>query len=1097
MKRLITSLFLSAKVRKSCLILFAVLLASHSWAQPICNATFVYYSNHNPDSIHFYPTGGSTSGSHYYWTFGDGDTSTSQTPWHYYASAGIYYACLTVTDSTSNGSCTNTNCDSVSVNMPPICNAHFTFVPSTHNSDSVLFSSASNPASSQYGWNFGDGGNSSAANPWHFYSSAGTYYVCHEVNDSTANGTCHDVWCDSVHITGNPPNCNANFSYYASNTNPDSVHFYPTGSNASGTHYYWYFGDGDSSTAQYPWHLYASAGTYYACLVVRDSTPNGTCHETHCDSVQVGPPPHPICNSHFSFYLNTHNTDSVHFYPTYANPTGTQYYWTFGDGNSSMDQYPWHLYADSGMYYVCLTVSDSTANGSCTETHCDSVHVVALPPPPPPICNAHFYHYSSVHNLDSVHFYPPTNPTGSHYYWTFGDGTNSTNQDPWHLYATTGTYYACLTVTDSTSSGTCSDTWCDSIHVTAPPPPVCNAYFTYYFNTHNTDSAHFISPSNPTGTQYYWNFGDGHTSTDPYPWHLYATTGTYYVCLTVTDSTSNGTCTQTHCDSVHLSSPPPPVCNAHFYHYSLTNNADSVHFYSASNPTGTHYYWTFGDGNTSTDQYPWHLYASAGVYYVCLTVSDSTASGTCHDTQCDSIRVNLNPPPVCNALFHFYFSPHNPDSAHFYPANNLSGAHYFWTFGDGNTSTDQYPWHLYASAGTYYVCLTVTDSTASGSCTDTHCDSVHVNVQPPPVCNAHFYHYSINNPDSVHFYPSTNAAGTHYYWSFGDGDTSTAQYPWHFYATTGTYFVCLTVSDSTASGTCHTDWCDSVHVAAPPPPVCNAQFGYYNSSHNLDSIHFYLSSAPSAGSQFYWTFGDGGTSTNQDPWHLYATTGTYYVCLTVSDSTASGSCTSTWCDSIQILPPPPPPSCDAHFAHYSGSNQDSVHFYPTGNNAAGTHYLWMFGDGTYSTNQYPWHFYSYSGTFTVCLNVTDSNASGQCHETWCDTLFAPQPMPRPYIDPSVYYIPVNENDASRLSSQQPAPVVNVYMKDYITISLQNLVKPVNVRFFDSVGRQIYQVDGVVDGTYNLSNISIRQGLYYYDVNDDSQTISKGKLIIVQ
>src|ERR1044071_5129692 len=63
-----------------------------------------------------------------------------------------------------------------------------------------------------------------------------------------------------------------------------------------------------------------------------------------------------------------------------------------------------------------------------------------------------------------------------------------------------------------------------------------------------------------------------------------------------------------------------PVCNAYFGHSYNTNNTDSVHFYPAVNPTGSHYSWTFGDGSSSSDQYPWHYYTTSGTYYVCLTV---------------------------------------------------------------------------------------------------------------------------------------------------------------------------------------------------------------------------------------------------------------------------------------------------------------------------------------------------------------------------------------------------------------------------------------------------------------------------------------------
>ena len=137
---------------------------------------------------------------------------------------------------------------------------------------------------------------------------------------------------------------------------------------------------------------------------------------------------------------------------------------------------------------------------------------------------------------------------------------------------------------------------------------------------------------------------------------------------------------------------------------------------------------------------------------------------------------------ACYAHFNHY-STHNPDSVHFYPTGTTA-THYYWTFGDGTTSTSHDPWHFYLHPGVYFTCLTIVDS-AGVTC---HwCDSIHVGNPPPPVCNAHFNHYSTHNPDSVHFYP-TGTAATHYYWTFGDGTTSTSRDPWHFYLHPGVYF---------------------------------------------------------------------------------------------------------------------------------------------------------------------------------------------------------------------------------------------------------------------------------------------------------------------
>jgi PKD repeat protein len=168
------------------------------------------------------------------------------------------------------------------------------------------------------------------------------------------------------------------------------------------------------------------------------------------------------------------HADSVHFFPV-STTVYKRYQWTFGDGTGSDLRNPWHHYAAPGVYYVCLTVRDTTSGGTCVDTWCDSVYVVT---PAPPVCNAHFAHYSLTGSPDSVHFYPQTNSTHAHYHWTFGDNTSSTNHDPWHLYQSPGTYIVCLTVTDTTSAGTCIDVQCDTliipVHITVYPNPVTN-----------------------------------------------------------------------------------------------------------------------------------------------------------------------------------------------------------------------------------------------------------------------------------------------------------------------------------------------------------------------------------------------------------------------------------------------------------------------------------------------------------------------------------------------------------------------------------------------------------------------------------------------
>jgi len=247
-------------------------------------------------------------------------------------------------------------------------------------------------------------------------------------------------------------------------------------------------------------------------------------------------------------------------------------------------------------------------------------------------------------------------------------------------------------------------------------------------------------------------------------------------------------------------------------------------------------------------------------------------------------------------------------------------------------------------------------------------------------CNADFQHWQQFGSDTVNFYNAMNSASATYAWTFGDGGTSSAANPVYAYASPGTYYVCLTVTDSTFFGTCTDTHCDSVMVMGPPPPpTCNANFTWqsnFNGGICFDAAH------NAFGSHYSWTFGDGGTSTQMDPCHAYASQGTYYVCLTVVDTNVSGNCTSTQCDSVTVGAPPPP-VCNAHFNHYSFNG--GVFFAPAPN-AAGTYYSWTFGDGGTSTLRNPHYTYASPGTYWVCLTVADTNSSGNCTDSFCDSV---------------------------------------------------------------------------------------------------------------
>lgn len=161
-------------------------------------------------------------------------------------------------------------------------------------------------------------------------------------------------------------------------------------------------------------------------------------------------------------------------------------------------------------------------------------------------------------------------------------------------------------------------------------PDTCFADFT--FNQAGFDADFFdASQYNGSGTlAYSWAFGDGNSSSVQNPIHTYGASGTYNACLTINDGAS---CNDTKCDSLTIID----SCKANFTYttqgFSVGFQNTSLYFVQGVTPS---YLWDFGDGNTSTDSAPSHIYGAPGAYTVCLTISDERA---CSDQYCQDITI--------------------------------------------------------------------------------------------------------------------------------------------------------------------------------------------------------------------------------------------------------------------------------------------------------------------------------------------------------------------------------------------------------------------------------------------------------------------------
>lgn len=583
------------------------------------------------------------------------------------------------------------------------CSAAFSYSPTALNPQIYGFWS-NQPGPGTYTWSFGDGTSGSGIQVNHTYNITGPVTVCLIYDDGAG---CTDTVCQTIVVGGQSANCDASFTTSISG---NTVTLTPINFDPSIT-YEWDLGDGNYVVAAPYTHTYAQSGVYNVWAVAYDSS--FSCVDSSNQIVIINGGGGGNCDATFGYVPDTINPGSIygyHFYPQSPNLTYT-FMWDFGDGVTSTSPYPTHIYSGPGTYNACLIISDQSG---CNDTSCTTITVV----PYTANCDANFTAtpLGTLYSFDADYFDPFLN-----YQWDLGDGTVVSSSSVLHQYAQSDTFEVCLIVTD-TINGTCADTVCQWIVATGGPSGNCDASFGFYPDTsgQNPFAYSFYPFQNSAGINYSWDFGDGNSSGQAYPSHAYNAPGTYTVCLAIDDAAG---CVDTSCVVLTVTQ---GGCDASFFASSPQMNPIGGAFiiFTAASPLQASYFWDFGDGSTGMGQTANHLYSTPGTYTACLIV---TGPNGCSDSSCQSIVI----PPLgvpCSASFSSMVAPNNQVNL---SADFIGYSNYSWNLGDGNYATGENVSHTYAAAGTYTVCLTVSDT--SSNCADSLCHIVQTSqIQPPP-----------------------------------------------------------------------------------------------------------------------------------------------------------------------------------------------------------------------------------------------------------------------------------------------------------------------------------------------------------------------------
>jgi len=477
--------------------------------------------------------------------------------------------------------------------------------------------------------------------------------------------------------------------------------------------------------------------------------------------------------------------------------------------------------------------------------------------------------------------------------WNFGDGTTSDMLNPLHTFPASGNYSVSLTI--GSQGTTCWDQVTKMIYVGDSINNPCHAEFHTEPDLQVPYLVHFLNQSAGTISSFTWDFGDNVVTTIPFPGnpnvdHQYSQPGTYNACLTIQGFDT--LCSSTFCKLVVVDS-VTTQCHAEFSYYNEPGTTfNLIHFVNQSITASNAvvYHWEFGDGSSSTEPNPTHLYPAAGpviVYNACLTITSNNTS--CSSVVCHPVALLI--PPACAAAFDVFPRTSPPNTKHFEDRSTGNIQSWTWEFGDGTTATISAPnnpnlSHTFPAPGFYTVCLFIS---GADSCSSHSCVTVAVgdSIQG---CHSHFTYYpdTVNAVNTLHFVDLSTGNPTQWLWNFGDpaagtNNTSTLQNPDFTYTAPGTYEVCLSISGNS----CQDMWCAEVEVGAAPNCA-----SYFTFSKIALSVNFEGHFINGTEGEYLWNFGDNSSGNGKNIVHNYAAPGMYFVSLTTA-ATAPAGCTFT------------------------------------------------------------------------------------------------------------------------------------------------------------------------------------------------------------
>jgi len=536
-------------------------------------------------------------------------------------------------------------------------------------------------------------------------------------------------------------------------------------------------------------------------------------------------------------------------------------------------------------------------------------------------------------------------------------------------------------------------------------------------------------------------------------------------------------------------------CAANFsYSIGANGNVTFTANCTPANTITTSYYWNFGNSATQTSTgspIASTTYTANGTYSVNLFF---ITQPTCSNTITYTINITNAITPTCNINANFASSS-NPNGGKTFTSTStgtVAGTTYQWNYGDGS------PWgsgaissHTYATNGTYNVTL-YANNNFSVNCMDSTVIPVTVsNISTPCTLTANYAYTQLSNGQVTFTSTSTGTVSiSYFYWQFGDGGTANGNPTAHTYTNNGTYQATLTVYNT--SVTCFSSVVQTITVNSNSITPCNLVAGFNHTVGAGGNVTFAnASTGTNLNSTYYWNFGDGFTSTSQNPSHTYASAGAYNVLLLVNNQ-SNPACIDTVVQSVNVTGI----ACVANSNFSLSPATPSLVWNATPsfpyNVVAAT---WNWGDNSSSNMLYASHTYSASGTYSICLSVTVScgGSSQTCVNQFIfKSMQSAQMIQVNVVQPALTPTAIKDSEIETINwSVFPNPNNGKFEVKMDGTGNET----VKIKVYSLIGQMVYETETVNDNNAKSIDLDkVSNGVYFIKVSSNNKEFTK-KVVI--